>query len=226
MFSSPDINGSSELDCPLHSFEYVQTARSLDEACSPSKDRCISTNTREINFDEPCLIRGAENKNRSLSQAPEHIWDVFFTCDHQQFDNEALSSSDSLLESDRIEKSLTSPTFEDCLDLMITDGDENKTKPGGSSSGTSYSTNSARICKSETRQIKRREFHKVHTRRSRAKLNERMKVLKNILPVPPEGVTIKSKAQIIEYTISILQLLLQAEGNDIDTYKELKKSSA
>lgn len=57
---------------------------------------------------------------------------------------------------------------------------------------------------SDVRSRRRREFHKIHTRRSRAKLNEKMDLLKRVLPKPPSGVVVKSKAQIIDYAISVL----------------------
>lgn len=59
-------------------------------------------------------------------------------------------------------------------------------------------------CGSETRRRRRREFHKIHTRRSRAKLNEKMEMLRNVLPEPPNGLVIKSKAQIIDFAISVI----------------------
>lgn len=61
--------------------------------------------------------------------------------------------------------------------------------------------------KAEIKKRKRREFHKVHTRRSRAKLNQKMEELKAILPVPMNGMAVKSKAQVIDYAISVLQHL-------------------
>lgn len=57
---------------------------------------------------------------------------------------------------------------------------------------------------SDTRKRRRREFHKIHTRRSRAKLNEKMETLRHVLPDPPKGLIIKSKAQIIDYAISYI----------------------
>lgn len=61
---------------------------------------------------------------------------------------------------------------------------------------------------SDIRKQRRREFHKIHTRRSRAKLNERMELLRKVLPSPPPGLIVKSKAQIIDYAISVLNSLL------------------
>lgn len=72
-------------------------------------------------------------------------------------------------------------------------------------------TNSEGCTGIEMRRKRRREFHKIHTRRSRAKLNSRMDELKEILPNPPNGVVIKSKAQIIEYAIYILKKLLDLD---------------
>lgn len=63
----------------------------------------------------------------------------------------------------------------------------------------------------DTRRRRRREFHKIHTRRSRAKLNEKMEMLRHILPDPPNGLVIKSKAQIIDYAISIIAQWSSAE---------------
>lgn len=57
---------------------------------------------------------------------------------------------------------------------------------------------------SDVRRRRRREFHKIHTRRSRAKLNEKMEMLRSVLPEPPSGMVVKSKAQIIDYAISML----------------------
>lgn len=59
----------------------------------------------------------------------------------------------------------------------------------------------------EVRSKRRREFHKIHTRRSRAKLNEKMDLLRRILPEPPSGIVVKSKAQIIDYAITVLAKL-------------------
>lgn len=56
----------------------------------------------------------------------------------------------------------------------------------------------------EIRTRRRREFHKIHTRRSRAKLNEKMELLRRVLPEPPAGLVVKSKAQIIDYAITVL----------------------
>lgn len=72
---------------------------------------------------------------------------------------------------------------------------------------------------SENRRRRRREFHKIHTRRSRAKLNEKMEMLRRVLPDPPAGVVVKSKAQIIDYAITVLgelsmgQLAVQCTAN-------------
>lgn len=54
----------------------------------------------------------------------------------------------------------------------------------------------------EERALRRRVFHKVHTRRSRAKLNEKLDHLRLILPPPPPGTCVKSKAQILDWAIS------------------------
>lgn len=54
----------------------------------------------------------------------------------------------------------------------------------------------------EERALRRRVFHKVHTRRSRAKLNEKLDHLRLILPTPPPGTSVKSKAQILDWAIS------------------------
>ena len=59
----------------------------------------------------------------------------------------------------------------------------------------------------ESRAIRRREFHKIHTRRSRAKLNDKMDKLLSVLPAPPPGVVIKSKAQILDYAITVFEAL-------------------
>lgn len=59
----------------------------------------------------------------------------------------------------------------------------------------------------DTRTRRRREFHKIHTRRSRAKLNEKMDMLRRVLPEPPAGLVVKSKAQIIDYAINVLAKL-------------------
>lgn len=56
----------------------------------------------------------------------------------------------------------------------------------------------------ESRALRRREFHKIHTRRSRAKLNDKMERLLAALPPPPAGVAVKSKAQILDYAIAVL----------------------
>lgn len=61
----------------------------------------------------------------------------------------------------------------------------------------------------ETRAIRRREFHKIHTRRSRAKLNDKMDKLLAALPTPPPGVVVKSKAQILDYAVNVLTALSQ-----------------
>lgn len=67
---------------------------------------------------------------------------------------------------------------------------------------------------SELRSRRRREFHKIHTRRSRAKLNEKMELLRRMLPEPPSGMVVKSKAQIIDYAITVLgQLSLRHMEN-------------
>lgn len=57
----------------------------------------------------------------------------------------------------------------------------------------------------DSRALRRREFHKIHTRRSRAKLNDKMDKLLATLPEPPPGVVIKSKAQILDYAISVFK---------------------
>lgn len=54
----------------------------------------------------------------------------------------------------------------------------------------------------EDRALRRRVFHKVHTRRSRAKLNEKLDHLRLILPTPPIGTCVKSKAQILDWAIA------------------------
>jgi Helix-loop-helix DNA-binding domain len=54
----------------------------------------------------------------------------------------------------------------------------------------------------EERALRRRVFHKVHTRRSRAKLNEKLDHLRLILPTPPPGTCVKSKAQILDWAIA------------------------
>eukprot|EP00178_Gracilaria_changii_P014666 TRINITY_DN41213_c0_g1_i1.p1 TRINITY_DN41213_c0_g1~~TRINITY_DN41213_c0_g1_i1.p1 ORF type:complete len:295 (+),score=61.04 TRINITY_DN41213_c0_g1_i1:649-1533(+) len=61
----------------------------------------------------------------------------------------------------------------------------------------------------EQRRKRRREFHKIHTRRSRAKLNEKLALLRAVLPEPPADVVVKSKAQVIDYAISVLARLQQ-----------------
>lgn len=61
----------------------------------------------------------------------------------------------------------------------------------------------------DIKKIRRREFHKIHTRRSRAKLNERMERLRRTLPAPPSGVVVKSKAQIIDYAIVVIKSLMK-----------------
>lgn len=66
---------------------------------------------------------------------------------------------------------------------------------------------------SENRSRRRREFHKIHTRRSRAKLNEKMELLRRVLPDPPSGLVVKSKAQIIDYAISVVGELLADAAN-------------
>lgn len=62
-----------------------------------------------------------------------------------------------------------------------------------------------KVTAKEVRALRRREFHKIHTRRSRAKLNEKMDMLRDVLPEPPAGVHLKSKAQILDYAISIFR---------------------
>lgn len=54
----------------------------------------------------------------------------------------------------------------------------------------------------EERALRRRAFHKVHTRRSRAKLNDKMDHLRRVLPAPPPGTCVKSKAQILDWAIA------------------------
>lgn len=61
----------------------------------------------------------------------------------------------------------------------------------------------------QARAQKRREFHKIHTRRSRAKLNERMEKLLSQLPTPPPNQVIKSKAQILDYAIEVIEELMK-----------------
>lgn len=63
----------------------------------------------------------------------------------------------------------------------------------------------------DIRKRRRREFHKIHTRRSRAKLNERMESLRRALPHPPTGLVVKSKAQIVDFAICVLDELLCRE---------------
>lgn len=74
----------------------------------------------------------------------------------------------------------------------------------------------------EIRTRRRREFHKIHTRRSRAKLNEKMELLRRVLPEPPAGLVVKSKAQIIDYAITVLAKLplSQLEADCTLTQKE------
>ncbi|PXF48893.1 hypothetical protein BWQ96_01235 [Gracilariopsis chorda] len=64
----------------------------------------------------------------------------------------------------------------------------------------------------DQRSKRRREFHKIHTRRSRAKLNEKMELLRRVLPEPPAGVVVKSKAQIIDHAIAVLSQLQDAHS--------------
>jgi hypothetical protein len=54
----------------------------------------------------------------------------------------------------------------------------------------------------EERARRRRAFHKVHTRRSRAKLNDKLEHLRRALPTPPAGTCVKSKAQILDWAIA------------------------
>lgn len=54
----------------------------------------------------------------------------------------------------------------------------------------------------EERALRRRAFHKIHTRRSRAKLNDKMEHLRQVLPSPPTGICVKSKAQILDWAIA------------------------
>lgn len=75
--------------------------------------------------------------------------------------------------------------------------------------------NVKRLDMTEIRSKKRREFHKIHTRRSRAKLNEKMEMLRRVLPEPPSGLVVKSKAQVIDYAISVLGHL--SPGDDDST---------
>lgn len=77
------------------------------------------------------------------------------------------------------------------------------------------SKNVKRLDMTEIRSKKRREFHKIHTRRSRAKLNEKMEMLRRVLPEPPSGLVVKSKAQVIDYAIRVLGHL--SPGGDHDS---------
>lgn len=67
-----------------------------------------------------------------------------------------------------------------------------------------YCPASPSACSSTIRKQRRREFHKIHTQRSRAKLNERMEMLKSKLPQSCAGRVIKSKAQIIDQAVCVL----------------------
>jgi hypothetical protein len=62
----------------------------------------------------------------------------------------------------------------------------------------------------EERARRRRDFHKVHTRRSRAKLNDKMDELRRVLPAPPAGRSLKSKAQILDWAISFASAQMAA----------------
>lgn len=92
-------------------------------------------------------------------------------------------------------------------DMMIAQHMSQTSLCGKINKGTGNDTGKIGAGGSELRSRRRREFHKIHTRRSRAKLNEKMDLLKRVLPEPPSGMVVKSKAQIIDYAISVLRQL-------------------
>lgn len=66
---------------------------------------------------------------------------------------------------------------------------------------------------------------KSHTRRCREKVNEKFKRLLEALPPPPEGVEVKHKAQILEYTIRVFRHYI-ARRSALRTDIALASSSA
>lgn len=121
-------------------------------------------------------------------------------CDLSHWWEKSVKPGDALeghCENDRkfpVHNVSTENTAGTCLDIMIKDSEIqiDSMKSTGCTGG-------------DIRRKRRREFHKIHTRRSRAKLNEKMELLKSMLPSPPPGMVVKSKAQIIEHTILILK---------------------
>lgn len=79
--------------------------------------------------------------------------------------------------------------------------------------------NSTKLTKEE-RALRRRAFHKIHTRRSRAKLNDKMEHLRQVLPSPPPGMCVKSKAQILDWAIAC------ASAQNLSSTQDMNSSSA
>ncbi|KAK1867485.1 hypothetical protein I4F81_009992 [Pyropia yezoensis] len=57
---------------------------------------------------------------------------------------------------------------------------------------------------SETATLTRLENHRAYTKRSRAKVNDRFKLLAQVLPRPPPTVNVRSKAEVLDYTIEVI----------------------
>lgn len=85
--------------------------------------------------------------------------------------------------------------------------------------GQGIAENSTKLTKEE-RALRRRAFHKIHTRRSRAKLNDKMEHLRQVLPSPPPGICVKSKAQILDWAIAC------ASASKLSSTHDMNYSSA
>jgi hypothetical protein len=101
------------------------------------------------------------------------------------------------------------PDFE-FLDGSVLDGNGNGV---GDCDAAGLLLDDANLTKEE-RARRRRDFHKVHTRRSRAKLNDKMDELRRVLPAPPAGRSLKSKAQILDWAILFATAQMEARGGD------------
>lgn len=187
VFSCPKAPGTDEEAFGEENF----TSFALNEV-PVSKDRTVlkdderKTNAslcfayREVGIESslPCLTNELQNELGARSR------DERDRCQLQEFEEKKLVNVDSLLGYCSNEKPAN----------INFDSETSSHEPHEIPDSVSYLTK-------EERALRRRVFHKVHTRRSRAKLNEKLDHLRLILPSPPPGTSVKSKAQILDWAI-------------------------